>query len=62
MLNRGRRGHQESTSSRLPIQTPEQGIYGEQQSKLDLAWKERRQELRREHNWTESAGRSLRRG
>lgn len=49
MLNREKRGHQESISNRLPIQTSGQGIYGKQQSGLDVAWRERRQKLRREH-------------
>lgn len=47
MLNREKHSHQESTSSQLPIQTPGQGI---KQPELDLAWKERRLELKREHN------------
>lgn len=50
MLNREKHGHQESTSSQFPTQTPGQGIYGKQQPELDLACKERRLELKREHN------------
>lgn len=38
MLNGEKRGHQESTSNRLPMQTPGQGIYGKQQSELNPAW------------------------
>lgn len=38
MLDGEHRGHQGSTSSRLPIQTPGRGVNGKQQSGLDLAW------------------------
>lgn len=38
MLDGEHRGHQGSTSNRLPIQTPGPGVYGKQQSGLDLAW------------------------
>lgn len=37
MLNREKRGHRESMSNRLPIQTSGQGIYGKH-SGLDVAW------------------------
>lgn len=52
MLDGENRGHQGSTSSRLPIRAPRRGVCGKQQSELDLACKERRQELRREHSLT----------
>lgn len=50
MLDREKRDHHESTPRRLPIQTPGQGTYGKQKSELDLAWKKRKQEMRRERN------------
>lgn len=52
MLDGENRGHQGSTSSRLPIRAPGRGVCGKQQSELDLACKERRLELRREHSLT----------